>query len=765
MLPLLELPTDCLLTIDNGKLRSGQKGVLNPFAYSTVNGVLTASARWADSREWKIPLIGKSQEEKDFHAFVLVAETPEGRLEVIRTDEAGKKMDKVVVVPGRGQEPIWICPDGWHLSLIERDGDRVRATPVLLSAPFQDLVSWFRDLNGKIRRARALEWVRSAVTGTGAWAPELWEDPGDDRVYAHAQFREETAWAKGSLDLGIASLHGVAAMAIPPAGEFAKAVLSKYLTVKAGCFESLETALSRVKADTGDTTHVAGMLMKRAFVVRAHWRTRPVGDELHLHVVLGDPVKATQVLVREVPLADNAMNYLQLLPESAITDTHRKEELVVLTASLGVEERKRAIGRREAFYKPPSKEELVATLAANRDQLVVPEEKRRKYASLAEFFHKRHAPEVDEEVVLFLLVGMVEAASPFDGWFTRSSESIMHSLHLNEEAFEAAIGVVMGAKAGFFLFEGFEEAFEEGFSVTSLVSGLSYAFTWVHLTPEGGLETLFGTFGSNLPWFAAIAPFYGALKFAETMLDHVKHAVDTIQELRMAAEAAKVEETITSPERFAEVLLRAMDTMVVPGHKTLDFDARPLGLPGGDTPLVAYTPPNNGVNDVRSIRFAGTGPKIGRLTVNDDQFLVAFASGVEAAEKVWGGGCAYDAAVLEILDGRLRMVDRPGCSLDEEIRLFLPLDGPLTKKARIKHVVRFVGSCEAISGVARASRLGVALQVALVALVARAADLVGCPSTEAERVVECLLRGEDGLPVFEAGVFSGGLSDVDRVFC
>lgn len=488
MLPLLELPTDCLLTLEKGKLRNGQRGVLNPFAYSTVNGVLVASARWADSREWKIPLIGKSQEEKDFYAFVLVAETPEGRLEVIRTDESGKKMDKVVVVPGRGQEPIWICNDGWHLSRIERDGDRVTATPVLLSAPFQDLVSWFRDLNGKIRRAKALEWVRSAVTGTGAWAPELWEDPGDGRVYAHSQFREETAWAKGSLDLGIASLHGVAAMAIPPASEYARAVLSKYVTVKAGCFESLETALSCVKADTGDTTHVVAMLMRRAVVVGAHWRARPVGDELHLvgdelhlHVVLNNPVKATQVLIRQVPLADNAMNYLELLPESAITDTHRKEELVVLTRSLDPQERKRAIGRREAFYKPPPKEELVATMTANRDQLVIPEEKRRKYQSLADFFHKRHAPEVDKEVVLFLLVGMVEAASPFDGWFTKGSESIMHALHLNEELFEAAVGAVMAGKAGFFLFEGFEEAFEEGFSVTSLVSGLSYAFTWCEL--------------------------------------------------------------------------------------------------------------------------------------------------------------------------------------------------------------------------------------------------------------------------------------------
>jgi hypothetical protein len=308
MLPLLELPTDCLLTLEKGRLRSGQKGVLNPFAYSTVEGVLTATFRKADSREWKIPLIGNSQEEKDFDAFVLVAETPKGRLQVIRTDETGKKMDKVVVVPGKTQDPIWICPDGRHLSQIVRVGDRVTATPVLLSAPFQDLVSWFRDLNGKIRGARALEWVRSAVLGTRAWAPELWEAPGDGRVYA--QFRKETDWSKDKLDLGIASLHGVAAMGIPPAGEFAKAVLLKYVTVKADCFESMETALSRVKADTGDTTHVAGMLMKRAFVVSAHWRTRLVGDELHLHVLLEDPVKATQVLIREVPLADNAMSYL-----------------------------------------------------------------------------------------------------------------------------------------------------------------------------------------------------------------------------------------------------------------------------------------------------------------------------------------------------------------------------------------------------------------------------------------------------------------------
>ena len=200
--------------------------------------------------------------------------------------------------------------------------------------------------------------------------------------------------------------------------------------------------------------------------------------------------------------------------------------------------------------------------------------------------------------------------------------------------------------------------------------------------------------------------------------------------------------------------------MVVPGHKTSDFDARPLGLPGGDTPLVAHTPANGGVNDVKSIRFVRTGNALGRLTVNNDEYLVAFASasGVGAAEKVWGDERAYDDAVLEILDGRIR-------SLDEEILFFLPLKDPLTKKARIKHVVRFVGSCEAISGGARASRLGVALQVALVALVTRAADLVGCPSTEAERVVDCLLRGDDGLPVFEAGVSPRGLSDVNRKFC
>ena len=436
----------------------------------------------------------------------------------------------------------------------------------------------------------------------------------------------------------------------------------------------------------------------------------------------------------------------------------------MLTSSLDPEECERAAGRRKAFYDPPSKEQLVATLTANRDQLTVPEDKRSKYGQLAEFFHKRHAPEVDEKVVLFLLVGMVEAASPFAGWFTRSSERIMHRLHLDEETFEAAIGVVMGAKAAFFLFEGFEEAFEEGFSVTSLVSGLSYAFTWAHLTPEGGLQTLFGTFGSNLPWFTGLVPFYGALKVAETMFDHVKHAVDTIQEFRMAAEAAKVEETVTSPERFAEVLLRVLDTKVVPGHRTSDFDARPLGLPNGDTPLVSHKPAHNGVNNVKNIRFAQTG-RIGRLTVNDDEFLVVFTSGVAAAKKVWGGGRAYGDAVLEILDGRLRIVDSPESSLDEEIRLFLPLEGPLTKRARIKHVVRFVGSCEAISGVARASRLGVALQVALVALVVRAADLVGCPSTEAELVVDCLLRGNDGLPVFEAEVFPSGLSDVDRKFC
>ena len=774
MLPLLELPIDCLLTFENGKLRSEQEDVLNPFAYMTVEGVRTALFKWAKSRDWKIPIIGTSQEEKDFDAFVLVAETPQGRLQFIKTNEARQKMNKVVVVPGKNKDPIWICADGWHLSYIERHGDIVRATPILLSAPFGDLVSWFRDLNTEIidsalanRKSREtiLDWAKWRMLGTGAWAPELWEDPRDNRVYAHAQFRNETNWKESSLDLGIASLHGVAAMAIPPASEFAKAVLSKYVTVNADCFESLETALSRVKADTGDTTHIAAMLRRRALVVQTHWKTRLVGKELHLHVILKNPVKATQVLIRQVPLADNAMNYLQVLPENSITKDDLAHELVVLTKALSVEERTRAMKQRDAFHNPPSKKDLVAALTANSNYLSVPPEKREKYKSLADFFHKRHAPKVDKDVVLFLIIDMVEGLNPFRGLFTRCSERIMHTLHLNEERFETAVGMIMAGKVGFFFYEALEKAIEEGFGVTSFVSGLSWSFTWIHLTPEGALETFFGTFGTNLPWYTAVAPFLGALKFAGSMLDHVKHALDTIKELHMSAEAAKVDETTLSPERFAAVLLRVLDTKVTPGHETSKFDAHPLGLPGGDTPLVAHTPANSAVNDVQSIQFEHIDKAMGKLTVNGNEYLVAFSSDsdVKAAEKVWGKRREYENAVLQILDGRLRMEDEP--RLDNKILLFLRLDGALTKKARIKHTVNFVGNCRAISGVARTSRLGVALQVALMALLARAGELVGCPSTEAGRVVDCLLHGEDGLPVFEASVHPDGLSDVNRKFC
>ena len=302
MLPLIGLPTDCLLAFEKGRLKNGEERVLNPFAYSTVTSVLT----WlTNSREWAFPVIG-SAEQRDFFEFVLDVDL--SKLEVIQSVADGGSLTNTVVVPRLGKDPVWLCTDGVHLSYIERVQNTVTATPVLLSAPFEDLVAWFRDANSKISTARKVEWVKglparsvewvkaakaaNRAKFTDAWAQELWVEPTDNRVYAHTQFRKETvSWTSGLLDLGVASLQGVEEMGIPGASEFTKAVLSKYVTAKAGCFESLQTALSRVKADVGDTAHVAGMLRKRACVVEAHWRTLSIEGKLLLHVVLENPVR------------------------------------------------------------------------------------------------------------------------------------------------------------------------------------------------------------------------------------------------------------------------------------------------------------------------------------------------------------------------------------------------------------------------------------------------------------------------------------------
>ena len=457
----------------------------------------------------------------------------------------------------------------------------------------------------------------------------------------------------------------------------------------------------------------------------------------------------------EVPLADNAMTYLQLLPADRLPKNSRQEERDVLARDLSPEAAQQKHERREAFYNPPAKEVLVKTLAAN--PLPLSEEMHRKYLPLAMFMQQRHAPLLDLDVVLFLLVSMIEHQSPFKGWFTRYSERIMHSLNMDEEEFERVVGLFMGGKASAFLGEGLAGAFEGGFSVEGLVSSLSYAFTWTHLTPEGSLETLFGTVGSNLPWVTALVPLFTALAFANMMLNHAKRSVDKIVTLRMAARAATVEDTVVSPQRFGALLLRVLQTRVLPGYLD-DFDSHPLGLPEGDTPLVTHVPANEKVQNASSIRFAQTDGVSGTLVVDEKQYFVAFVSGVE-------GEWEFTDAELELLDGWLTITGRSGTLRRQRVQLMFLVDGPLTRDARQKQVANFVSRCETVSGVTGGSRLGVALRVALVALLARATDLVSCPSTDAERVVECLLKGEDGLPVFEATVFPRGLSDVQRAFC
>lgn len=657
----------------------------------------------------------------------------------------------------------------------------------MTSATVCEQVQWFEDVDARIAWSKRLQSFRNPFSSrsTDAWASELFQHEGDGRVYAHALFRGETEWVGGLLDIGIASLHGAPMIGIPPASEYGKAVLDRYITAPANCFESMETVLSRVKADRGDTTHVVEILRKRATVVDARWRTATFsfkkrilgvaiskgGAELYLSVVLRDPKKMTQILLKEVPLADGAASYLELVPEGEEwpTKADRDEELVQvkeLDKNKTPEEHKRNVAYRRFFGSTDStaqKQALVETVTDSKTMFLASLDSRKKdeFRTLANHIKRSHAPNIDADVVLFLLVAMVEGRTPFLGWFTRKSQELMRRFRINEAKFEASLGGVLAVKTVGFFADGLVEAASDGFGLSSLVAGFSYAFTWFAVTPSGSLHTLFGTFGQNLPVATSLLPFVGALFSSYSMMQHAKHAFDSAQEIKKSAQAATVGKE-ASTERFANVLVAAKDQMITPGYRDYNFDYSPLGSPGGSTPLVQHTLTDKSWEGVL-LYFSQDNERSGTLTVHrgDDveQHYLVFKqpTDVSRASRAWK--TPKRAERLAIRQG---IITGPG--LIAPLDLCLPM-GPLTETTRRRLVASFVESCDCVSGVGPSSRLGVALRVALFAVLERASELIACEKTDATTVLHCLLRGEDTLPLFRATLSGGALSDVERVFC
>lgn len=391
-----------------------------------------------------------------------------------------------------------------------------------------------------------------------------------------------------SLSLGLVSLEGAPHLGVPAASELSRAVLAKYLRAKKNCFESVDTVMRRIMMDRdlndAETLEMQNLVLRRRqlAIQGATYYYRMRDGKARLHVILEQPLNGRRqlmidmqetgdcpfvVLVLDTGFQPTAQDEAEAEAQFKLTgqaagklENQLEQDMTVRNlvaeqaAADGAFWRARARARQTAAMvvalqevdgvKQGVLEQAINSFGAGTLE---------RYTEMAMCLSERHdlfdykatqaagkgKGEAIVKIVAFLLSMCIDGQSPYAGSFTRGAEAVMHKLNLTHAQFETGLSVVMAAKAGAFFAEGLLEAQAEGFSLETIVRGLSYSFTWTYVSEEGALE-FFGTvLADNVNPLTAVMPFYGALKFGNTMLTHAKHGFDQVKEIKNA-EAATV---------------------------------------------------------------------------------------------------------------------------------------------------------------------------------------------------------------------------------
>lgn len=204
--------------------------VINPFRHATEEGIFEAMAKVAKAtgvdvrRAWTQVSIRKgvqSLADQDFYEYVLLPSQYDTIQQAVQAnrivdvqygssqemDNAGSvKLADSVVVPAKGQKPIWVVCDAMHLSYIERKADdTVTATIKPLRAPYADLLEWLQEASKEYKRQAQSEVdlltrlkssiKRSAMNAlgglTGLWAQDTSIDKEMIAAYRRQKQHEE----------------------------------------------------------------------------------------------------------------------------------------------------------------------------------------------------------------------------------------------------------------------------------------------------------------------------------------------------------------------------------------------------------------------------------------------------------------------------------------------------------------------------------------------------------------------------------------------
>ena len=542
----------------------------------------------------------------------------------------------------------------------------------------------------------------------------------------------------------------------------------------------------------------------------------------------------SQIMLESVDVRDCPVVLLRLVPRSKDWPTTTDLEAEAIQISKGIvseKEREQQIAYRELITsaaKPGSPDKFTegAKLVIALEELAIRDGENNvlqnalkshrpgvaeEYCELAQHFKRMYAVNISENVLIFLLVLMLEDQTPYAGWMTRKIEAVMHRLRINEEQYEKIVSGVVAAKTAFFFGEGLLEAWEEGFGPTTLIRGLSYSFTWSYISPGGNLEFFGHSLVENAPDILALGPLFGATKFGLSMLEHAKHGLDKIADLQRAAAATSTESKVLTPEDVVAVFKYLMEIYMKPWNAPLSgselttgeldeaygeytFDSTPLGVPssegGNSVQLIMSRPGDREIEGVTNVVYDMKAKKLrinGRP--NDGktfqyEYYAEFVDerDAENAHEIYPPPKISASEAFEITDsskgvytfkisnGVLEISNGVG-TFKASLLLFFDIKKALGKEERLKIIQSFVAEdCYHVSGTERDSRLGVAMRVALLAVVVRAMELAACSdSTHTKTILKCLLRGEDHLPDFESCVLNTkagpAISEVSRKFC
>ena len=835
---------------------SVSKDTLNPFSYVRHKSLTESALGFLDLRQKKLVLgwrESKTAEDVDFvHGVMLAKEfstidaaVAAGRVEMVwesreSPDAPPSKLKDRLVVPAYGQDPIWVLVDSWHLSRVSRSGASVSAKVITLSAPFDDLRYWFAAVNSELAFEENWRGLAGTVSKAVRFVMDKFKSPDTKAMTTGAPVPDGTSpastpahnlfWSSpaenpqwidaAKLDLGFVSLKGAPLLGVPASGQLTLAVLEKCITADAGCFDSHHTVEMRVSMDSSLTKdqkeHVRGLLSSRSRFVLPGCRYKYCNftGKPHLKVILSEPIGGhSQLLFESFKDDDDLQNTLRLVPQSSRwpSEEDRQEE----KSFLRVDENKAALREltatvggvknkfKEAAILVRTLEELELQSQGRGSVLKMALKKYRpgiaeEYRSLAKHFKAMYAPLIEEDTLVFLLVLMIEDQTPYSKWTTRRIDDFMHTLRMNEEQFESLVAGVMSIKAAGFFGEGLFEAWHDGLSIESLVRGLSNAFTWTCITPDGAFEFYGNSLVEQAPSLLALGPLFGAAVFGYGMLSHAKHGFDTIAELRRANTVSTVSSGVLTDAQVMDVLVELLDFHVIPWHakvepggtlEGLTFDTAPLGIPlltGRDrersVPLVVHRPGDQEITGVTHVAY-NSDTKLFRLNGRDGEkfqyFFYAIFTDPQAGDR-YSTGVSYPApgVTFSVTDGKLQV----GGEEPKQLRLFLPADDSFGAAARNRLISAFVWTqCELVSGTRGDSPLGVTLRVALTAILARAMELAACTEEGKEKtttesaqraILRCLLRGEEHMPTFSATLMRPdmgrgkiAISRVSREFC